>query len=87
MLKNESCQNGVLTIPLWRRGRDEHTGENSVKFWSGRWLHAPTKRLPTRDDAPHTPHASSSPGWADPTRIPDDPTHMTDQDKDDIIMT
>jgi len=28
--------------------------------------HSPARRLPTRADAPH---ASSSPGWADPTRI------------------
>jgi hypothetical protein len=45
--------------------------------------HAPVSRLPTRADAPH---ASSSPGWADPTRIPDDPTHVPDLDKDDVIM-
>jgi len=49
--------------------------------------HAPARRLPTRTDARHASHASSSPGWADPTRIPDDPTHVPDPDKDDIIMT
>ena len=32
MLKNESCPNGVLTIPLCRGGRDEATGENGVKI-------------------------------------------------------
>jgi hypothetical protein len=46
--------------------------------------HAPTRWLSTRADVPH---ASSSPGWADPTRIPDDPTHKTDSDKDDVIVT
>ena len=45
--------------------------------------HTPVSRLPTRADAPH---ASSSPGWADPTRIPDDPTHVPDPNKDDFIM-
>ena len=39
----------------------------------GRTLHhSPARRLPTRTDASH---ASSSPGWVDPTRIPVDPTH------------
>jgi len=49
--------------------------------------HTPVSRLPTRADAPH---ASSSPGWANPTRIPDDisvyswhaksaPSHLTRQ--------
>ena len=39
----------------------------------GRTLHhSPARRLPTRADAPH---ASSSPGWVGPTRIPVDPTH------------
>jgi len=32
LLKNKSCQTGVLTIPLYRGGRDEATGENSVKI-------------------------------------------------------
>jgi hypothetical protein len=30
--KNKSSQNGVLTIPLCRGGRDEATGENGVKI-------------------------------------------------------
>ena len=46
--------------------------------------HAPTRWLSTRTDVPH---ASSSAGWADPTRIPDDPIQMTGPDKDDVIMT
>jgi hypothetical protein len=46
--------------------------------------HAPARRLSTRTD---TPHAFSSLGWADLTRIPDDPTHVTNPDKDDISMT
>ncbi|KAJ6862806.1 hypothetical protein NC652_039616 [Populus alba x Populus x berolinensis] len=31
-------------------------------------------------------HASSLPIWADPTRIPDDPTHVPDPDSDDVII-
>ena len=45
--------------------------------------HAPARRLSTRTD---TPHAFSSLGWADLTRILDDPTHVTNPDKDDISM-
>jgi hypothetical protein len=48
--------------------------------------HTPARLLPTRTDARHASHASSSPGWADPTRIPDNPTHVPDPDKDDVIM-
>jgi len=44
-------------------------------------------RLPTRADTPYACHASSSPGWADPTRIPVDPTHVTDPDINDVSMT
>jgi hypothetical protein len=32
LLKNESCQNYVLTIPLCRGGRDEATVENRVEI-------------------------------------------------------
>jgi len=46
--------------------------------------HSPARRLPTRADAPHV---SSSPGWADRTRILVDPTHMADPDNDDVSMT
>jgi hypothetical protein len=49
--------------------------------------HSPVIRLPTRADAPHACHASSSPGWADSTRIPVDPTHVTDLDNDDVNLT
>ena len=45
--------------------------------------HAPARWLATRA----TRHASSSPGWVDPTLIPVDPTHVTDPDKDDVSMT
>jgi len=48
--------------------------------------HAPTKWRPKRADAPHACHASSSPGWTDPTRIPVDSTHLADPDKDDVSM-
>ena len=63
LLKNESCQNCVLTIPLCRGGSDEATGENGVEIERRTWPHAPTRWRPTRADAPH---ASSSPGWAGP---------------------
>ena len=49
--------------------------------------HAPARWLATRTDAPHTSHASSSPGWADSTRIPVDLNHVADPDKDDVSMT
>ena len=49
--------------------------------------HTPTRWLFTRPDTRCTSHASSSPRWADPTRIPDDPTHVADPYKDDIIIT
>jgi len=32
LLKNKSCQNCVLTIPLCRGGRDEATGENQEEI-------------------------------------------------------
>jgi hypothetical protein len=38
------------------------------------------------EQAGYACHASSSLGWTDPTRMPDDRTHVTDLDKDDIIM-
>jgi hypothetical protein len=86
LLKNESCQNYVLTTSLCRGERDEATVENRVEIGRRKRPHAPTRLLPTRTDARHASHASSSPGWADPTRIPDDPTHVPDPDKDDVIM-
>jgi len=46
--------------------------------------HAPAGLQATRTDARH---ASSSPRWADPTRIPVDPIHVPDPDKDDVSMT
>jgi len=49
--------------------------------------HARASRLATCADAPHACHVSSSPGWANLTRIPNDLTHVADSDKDDIIMT
>ena len=39
--------------------------------------HTPARWLLTRTDACHV---SSSPRWADPTWIPDDPTHVADMD-------
>ena len=48
--------------------------------------HVPARLLAKLTDARHVSHASSSPGWADPARIPDDLTHVPDLDKDDVIM-
>jgi len=42
LLKNESCQNYVLTIPLCRGGRDEATGKNGVKIGRRTWPHSPS---------------------------------------------
>jgi len=72
-----------LTIPLCRGERDEATGENNVKIRRLTWPHAPTRWLSKRADAPH---ASSSPGWPNPTWIPVDLTHVSDPDKDDVSM-
>jgi hypothetical protein len=48
--------------------------------------HASARWLATHTDARHASHASSSPGWANPTQMPDDPTHVPDPDNDDVIM-
>ena len=42
MLKNKSCQNCVLTIPLCRGGRDKTTSENGVKMRRQTWPHSPS---------------------------------------------
>jgi hypothetical protein len=60
LIKNESCQNCVLTIPLCRGGRDEATGENGVEIVLTH-RHVPARMLDTRTDARHAPHASSPP--------------------------
>jgi hypothetical protein len=86
LLKNESCQNCVLTIPMCIGGRDEATGENRIEIGHRKRPHAPARWLATRTDARHTSHASSSPGWADSTQIPVDLNHVADPDKDDVSM-
>jgi hypothetical protein len=43
LLKNESCQNCVLTIPLCRGGRDEATVENRVEIGRRKRLHASSR--------------------------------------------
>jgi hypothetical protein len=43
LLKNESCQNCVLTIPLRRGGRDEATIENRVAIGRRKPPHAPSR--------------------------------------------
>jgi len=43
LLKNESCQNCVLTIPLCRAGRDEATVENRVEIERRKRPHAPSR--------------------------------------------
>jgi len=79
LLKNESCQNFVLTISLCGGGIDEYTGENGAKIRRQKWPYAP-----------HACHTSSSPGWANLTRIPDDLTDVTNPDggwrHHDVIM-
>jgi len=42
LLKNESCQNCILTIPLCRGGRDEATGEKGVEIELQKRPHAPS---------------------------------------------
>jgi hypothetical protein len=43
LLKNKSCQNCVLTIPLCRGGRDEATVENRVEIGRRKPSHAPSR--------------------------------------------
>jgi hypothetical protein len=43
LLKNKSCQNCVLTIPLYRGGRDEATVENRVEIGRQKRPHAPSR--------------------------------------------
>ena len=87
LLKNESCQNYVLNIPLCRGGRDEATGENGVEIERQKRPHTPSHAGEVAGHARHASHTSSSPGWVDSTRIPVDPTHVTDPDMNDVIMT
>jgi len=75
------CVEEEETKPLLKTASKSDVGNLRTRH------HAPERRLPTRPDARHASHASSSPWWADPTRIPDDPTHVPDPDKDDVIMT
>ena len=90
MLKNESFQNYVLTIPLCTGGRDEATGENGVEIGRRKRPHAPSL---SGEVAGHAHRCASRvtrvffTRRADPTRMPDDPTHVPDPDKDDVIMT
>jgi len=85
--KNKSCQNCVLTIPLCRGGNDEATCENGVKIGRRTCPHEPPRTyevaVHARKRAPRVFFARM--GW--PDRIPDNPTHVTDPDKDDISIT
>jgi hypothetical protein len=67
--------------PLLKTASKSNVGNLSTR------PHAPKTWLDTRTDARHASHASSSPEWADPTRIPVDPTHVTDPDMNDVSMT
>jgi hypothetical protein len=69
------------TKPLVKTASKSDVGHGRTRH------HAPTGRLSTHTDAPHACHTSFSPEWADPTRIPDNPTHAADPDKDDVNMT
>jgi hypothetical protein len=92
LLKNESCQNCVLTIPPCRAGRDEATVENRVEIGRRKPPHAPSRAVTRRrGDCPRAQTRATRHTRLlhpdEPTRIPDDPTHVLDPDKDDIIMT
>jgi len=74
LLKNESCQNCVLTIPPCRGGTDEATGENDVKIGRRTWPHSPS--LSSKAFAHAHRRAPrvffTQMGWPDPnTRWPD----------------
>jgi hypothetical protein len=74
LLKNESCQNCVLTIPLCRGGRDEVTVENRVEIGRRKRPHAPSRSGRVAGHAhrraPRVFFARM--GWPDPnTRRPD----------------
>ena len=75
LLKNKSCQTGVLTIPLYRGGRDEATGENGVKIGRRTWPHSPSLSgrafAHARRRAPHVFFARM--GWPYPNTSWPDP--------------
>jgi len=78
LLKNESCQNCVLTIPSCRGGRDEATGENGVKIGRRTWSHSPSlsgkASAHARRRAPHVPRVFFvRMGWPDPNTSWPDP--------------
>jgi hypothetical protein len=64
--KNKSCQNSVLTIPLCRGGRDEHTGENGAEI--------------ERHTCPHTPSRASEAFAYAHRRAPLDATRLLHPD-------
>jgi len=75
LLKNESSQNGVLTIPLCRGSRDEATGEDGVKIERQTWPHSPSlsgkASAHARRRAPRVFFARM--GWPDPNTSWPDP--------------
>ena len=90
LLKNKSCQNCVLTIPLCRGGRDEATVENRVEI--GHRKHPNRRGYCPRAQMRATRHTRLlRPDGL--TRIPYDPTHVPDRIrmtsslcKHDVIM-
>jgi len=78
LLKNESCQNCVLTIPLCRGGRDEATGKNGVKIGRRTWSHSPSLSgrafAHARRRAPRVPRVFfARMGWPNPNTSWPDP--------------
>ena len=89
MLKNKSCQNCVLTIPLCRGGRDEATGEKDIKIGPRTWPHAPSR---SGESSAHARRRSARVffarmGWPDPnTRWPTRIMMTSSSRKHDAIM-
>jgi hypothetical protein len=78
LLKNESCRNCVLTIPLCRGGRDEATVENRVEIGRRKWPHAPSRSGGVVDHAHRrAPRVTrvffAQMGWPDPNTSWPDP--------------
>jgi len=58
-----------LNIPSCRGRKEESTSEKPEKNQRHACPHAPTTALPTRTEAPHALHASSSPKYLQLNRV------------------